>query len=345
MATIQKRTSNSGKITYTATIRLKGHPSETATFDRKTDAQKWVASIESAIKENRHFKTSESKKRTLEQLIEKYTKQVLPDKKDGLKQARQLQWWSKELGHLTLANISPSVIADARDKLLDEGRAPSTTMRYLAALSHALTIASNEWEWINENPMSKVRKPKEPKGRDRFLSDDERVRLLEACKASSSQFLYPIVVLAISTGMRQGEIVSLTWREIDLSRGYIYLSDTKNGEKRTVPLVGHALETIRELSKIRRIDTNYLFPSSVKADTPVFIRKQWQKALIVAEVENFRFHDLRHTAASYLAMNGASLTDIAEILGHKTLAMVRRYAHLTEQHTSKVLASMNEGIF
>nr|WP_246341398.1 site-specific integrase [Simiduia aestuariiviva] len=215
----------------------------------------------------------------------------------------------------------------------------------MAALSHAFTTAVNEWEWLEDNPLRKVRKPKEPRGRVRFLSDDERDKLLAACKASSCKQLYPIVVLALSTGMRQGEIMGLTWADVDFKRGYLTLHDTKNGERRSVPLVGHAKEVIINLAKARRIDTPLVFYSKRKPSSPLFVRIPWAEALKKAEIENFKFHDLRHTTASYLAMNGASLAEIADILGHKTLSMVKRYAHLSEQHTSKVLESMNKGIF
>jgi integrase len=193
--------------------------------------------------------------------------------------------------------------------------------------------------------MSKVRKPKEPRGRVRFLSDDERKRLLIACKASTCKFLYPVAVVALSTGMRQMEIMNLTWADIDLKRGYMILHETKNGERRSLPLVGHAKELILELSKVRQLNTNLVFFSETKPSAPVFIRTPWGKALKEANIEDFKFHDLRHTAASYLAMNGASSTEIADILGHKTLQMVKRYAHLSEQHTSTVLSSMNEKMF
>jgi len=153
------------------------------------------------------------------------------------------------------------------------------------------------------------------------------------------------VVLALSTGMRQMEVMGLSWADVDLKRGYLILHETKNGERRSVPLVSHARELIEAMSKVRRLDTNLLFYSDVKPTVPVFIRSHWGKALKAAEIEDFKFHDLRHTAASYLAMNGASLAEIADILGHKTLQMVKRYAHLSEQHTSKVLEAMNREIF
>jgi len=345
MATIRERKAGNGEVRYQAQVRLKGFPPQNATFNRKTDAKRWIQQTEAAIREGRHFKTTEAKKRTLAELIDRYIRDILPTKPKSMNaQGRQLKWWRDELGYRSLAEITPPLLSETRDKL-HQGRQPATVVRYMAALSHAFTVACNEWEWLNDNPMRKVRRPKEPRGRVRFLDENERKRLLAACKASECKQLYPVVVLALSTGMRQMEVMGLSWADVDLKRGYLILHETKNGERRSVPLVSHARELIEAMSKVRRLDTNLLFYSDVKPTVPVFIRSHWGKALKAAEIEDFKFHDLRHTAASYLAMNGASLAEIADILGHKTLQMVKRYAHLSEQHTSKVLEAMNREIF
>jgi integrase len=351
MASIEKRTSENGNISYRVKVRIKGHPVETATFERKTDATKWAASIESAIKEGRHFKTTESKKRILGELIDLYIKNELPKKpKNARNQNTQLLWWRDEIGSYALADVTPSLIANCRDKLSEgltpngKQRSPATVVRYLAALSICLTYGVKEKGWIDDNPMSKVTKPTEPRGRVRFLSADERTRLLKACRDSESPYLYPVLLLALSTGARYGEIMNLTWDDIDLSRGRAILHETKNGERRAIPIVGLALDVIKELNKVRRIDTKLLFAGN-NPNKPTVIRKHWDKALKEAGIENFRFHDSRHSAASELAMNGATLAEIAEILGHKTLAMVQRYAHLSEGHTAGVVERMNKKIF
>lgn len=217
-------------------------------------------------------------------------------------------------------------------------------MRYLAALSHALTIAMKEWQWIEDSPMRRVLKPKEPRGRVRFLSDEERSRLLSECKNSESPYLYTAVVLALSTGGRRMEILGLSWRCIELDRGVITLHETKNGERRVLPLTGHALDLMKQHAKVRHVNCDLVFPGK-SLKTPVDLRTPFETALKRAEIADFRWHDLRHSCASYLAMSGASLAEIAEILGHKTLQMVKRYAHLSEAHTSKVVARMNAKIF
>lgn len=352
MANIEKRTNGAGETSYRVKVRLKGHPAETATFKRLTDAKKWVQDTESAIREGRYFKHSQAKKRTLGECIDRYIKEVLPEKpKSQRDQKRQLNWWKAQLGDYFLIKITPSLIAEYRDKLLHEApvnkkenRSASTVNRYLAILSHLFTIAVKEWEWIDDNPLRKVRRPAEPKGRARFLSENERAALLKSCRESSRPSLYAIVVLALSTGARRNEILSLKWQHIDFNRNVITLFDTKNKDTRLAPLTGLALELIKEQRNIPRIDTDYVFPAK-RGDKPVDIRKAWDKALKAAKIEDFRFHDLRHSAASYLAMNGASLAEIAEVLGHKTLQMVKRYAHLSEAHTAGVVERMNNKIF
>jgi len=215
---------------------------------------------------------------------------------------------------------------------------------YLSALSHAFCIAVREWGWLEDSPTRKVRKPKQPRGRVRFLNDEERQRLLAACQASLSPYLYTVVMLALATGARRGELLSLCWPDVDLKRGTLTFHETKNGERRTVPLTGQVLTLMQQHARVRRIDTVLVFPNST-GKRALDIRAAWQGAVKRAGIVDFRFHDLRHTAASYLAMSGASLAEIAEVLGHKTLAMVKRYAHLSEAHTRGVVERMNRAVF
>ena len=148
---------------------------------------------------------------------------------------------------------------------------------------------------------------------------------------SRNSSLYTIVVLALSTGARRGELLSLHWSDVDLTREMLTFRKTKNGETRAVPLTGYALDVLSQRAQSRRRDTTLVFPNST-GTRPMSIREAFEYAVQRAGVMNFRFHDLRHSAASYLAMGGASLAEIAEVLGHKTLQMTKRYTHLTESH-------------
>jgi integrase len=312
MATIEKRHTG-GRITYRTKVRIKGHPAQSATFERLTDARRWAQSTEAAIRERRYFKTKEAQRRTLADLVDRYTSDVIPQKGPWARdQAKQLAWWRAELGTRTLADVTPAVIAEARDKLArgitvrGRQRGPGTVNRYMPALSHALTVAVKEWGWLEDNPLRKVTKPTEPRGRVRFLSDDERARLLDACQKSESPDLYCAVVLALSTGARRMEILGLRWGQVDFARRAITLFETKNGEIRSLPLVGHAFDLMEERAKVRRIDTDLAFPGR-KRNWPIDLRTPFETAAKRAGIEDFRWHDLRHSAASYLAMNGATL--------------------------------------
>lgn len=351
MAYIEERIDSKGQKRYRAQIKIKGNPSQSATFARKTDAKKWAQQTEAAIRERRHFKHIESTRHTAAQMLDRYIREILPTKGSHQPNQRiQLQWWKSKIGDYTLADLTPALIAQYRDELLSETtrlkrkRSPATVNRYLAALSHCLSMSVNEWGWLEDSPMRKVRKCKESRGRVRFLSEEERTELLKACRESENSYLYPVVVLALSTGARRGEILSLKRDQVDTERGRITLYETKNNEVRSIPLTGHALDLTRDLLKVKHLSTDLLFPGKDK-EKPVDIRDPWEKALKKAKLEDFRFHDLRHTTASYLAMNGATTAEIAEVLGHKTLQMVKRYSHLTEQHTADVLTRMNAAVF
>lgn len=197
MATITKRKDLDGKPYYTVQVRLKGYPAQTATHKRLTDAKKWAQDTESAIREGRHFKTAEAKKHTFADLVDRYIKDVLPTKpKQAVRQKMQLEWWREKMGVYLLADVTPALIVQYRDELASgetyrhTQRSPATVVRYMAALSHAFTIAVKEWAWLDDSPMRKVKKPTESRGRVRYLDDDERARLLTACKESSNTWLY-----------------------------------------------------------------------------------------------------------------------------------------------------------
>lgn len=349
-ARIEKQALRDGTPRYKAIIRRKGVPLKTRTFRTRAQAAAWAKRLEVKIMDGRALPNWQADKRTVAELVDRYVRDVVPERpKSAANKLQQLRWWKAELGELALAQVTPSVVLRCRDKLArgdsreQVRRQAGTVNRYLAVLSHAFSVASREWEWLESNPVKKVSRLKEPRGRVRFLSDEERATLLAACQGSADSRLHPLVVVAIATGARQGELLALRWPDVHLARGVATIQNSKNEDRRALPLTGPVLEVIKELGKVRRLDTDLVFAGD--SGQALFPRKAWLEALRASEIEDFRFHDLRHSAASYLAMNGATLAEIAEILGHKTLAMVKRYAHLTEQHTAAVVARMNEKIF
>ena len=204
-----------------------------------------------------------------------------------------------------------------------------------------LNLAVKEWRLMDRNPAADISKKKEPRGRVRFLSDTERKALLDACAASDWKGLYILVMLAISTGARRGELINLKWSDVDLKTARATVHDTKNGDSRVLPLVAKALDALRELKLQNSARSEYVFPQASGFLAPyVHFDGYWQDALTAAKLENFRFHDLRHTTASYLASQGASLLEIADTLGHRTLNMVKPYAHLAQSHKVRAIEKM-----
>ena len=210
---------------------------------------------------------------------------------------------------------------------------PAYVNRELACLKCMFRLAI-EWGRAKENPVTKVRFEKENNKRVRFLEKDELKRLL----ACSDKALRPAIVLAVNTGMRLNEMQYLKWRDIDMLRGVITLEITKNGETRRVPINKTVKEILFGLPK--RGSESYVF--SKEDGTPYNFRSPFLRAIEKAGIKNFRFHDLRHTAASYLAMSGVDLNTIREILGHKSLEMVLRYAHLSPGHQANAVGILDE---
>jgi integrase len=367
MATIQRHVSKrTGAVTYSAQVRTKGRRPEFATFPNRKDAKEWGASIEAAIRENRHFPHAAAKRTNFDSLAEDYVATVLPDfdPKGRATREKQLKWWSRQFAGLSLAEITPDRIARARDKLAAEPftrgkartdrrtgqpippkqykRTGSTVNRYTACLSAALSFAVKDRGLIERNPVSSISKKKEPRGRTRFLSDEERTGLLDACTRSSWPELQTLVMLAITTGARKGELTNLRWSDVDLKVGRALVRESKNDEQRTLPLAGKALEALRNLKLQNSSRSEYVFAQPSGFPGPyVHFDSHWYAALDRAGIRgDFHFHDLRHTCASYLARQGCSLLEIANVLGHKTLAMVKRYAHLVHDDKARAIEKM-----
>jgi len=349
MASIEKRKNDDGTTSYRVKIRLKGYPQESATFGRLTDAKEWIQKTEADIKAGRHFGIS--KRHTLNDLIDSYEKsaqhKVLKSAKD---MRARLGWWRTKHGGKLLQDITPSLVAQSRDALNNENitvrrrgedgsvsrvpiekkRSGATTNRFLAALSTACGYGVKELGWLERNPVERVSKPKENKGRVRYLDDAELPRFLAACKKHND--LYLAVILSLTTGGRQSEIMGLRWGQIDLKAGRatLYAGTTKNDDARVLSLVGEAYTLLLERAKVRSLTDDRIFPATNKAKKATFIalRTPFIAALKEADIKNFHWHDLRHTCASYLMMNGVSPLEISKVLGHRTMAMVSRYAHL-----------------
>ncbi len=239
--------------------------------------------------------------------------------------------------NINLLQLRTKAIDRYQSDLLKEGLKPSSTNRIMAALKHMITKAV-EWEMATEETLRRVRKVKqlhENNRRLRFLSKEEIAILLDTC----DDHLRPVVLMALNTGMRKGEILGLTWDQVDLKHGFILLTDTKNGERREIPINQTLHATLVALP--RHIIGPYVFwQGEGKAYKDV--KSSFRSACRRAGIKDFRFHDLRHTFASHLVMAGVDLTTVKELLGHKSITMTMRYAHLAPSHKAKAVAMLEQ---
>jgi integrase len=339
MATVTRKKTVKG-LRFLARVRMEGHR-VSGTFETKTDAKAWAAKVETAIRQGKYAPAGE--RHTFDELVSAY--EGSPKYKRFYR--FHLIYWRTEFGLRDVRVLRPSLIAEKRDELAQgqtpQGRrSPSTVNRYLNSLSAVLAYGVKELGWLDENPTRSVSRLSEPRGTVRFLSrpideqNSELQRLLAACRTSRNKDLYDLVLLGLSTGMRVSEILGLRREQVRLAEGGLTLpaAATKIREERFVPLVGEALTLVRR----RLVSAEpHLFSSPRSPGKPLlFPRKAWETALRQAQVADFRFHDLRHTHASYLTMSGATERELMEALGHSTLQMVSRYSHLANAHKRQV---------
>ena len=221
-------------------------------------------------------------------------------------------------------------------------RFPATINRYISSLSTILTYAK-KLRWIDENPCFALSKLKEAAGRDRILTEEEIFKLLLACKDSSNPYLYCIVLIAITSGARKGEILSLKWSDIDFENKVAYLRQTKNNHPRTIPLVDKVIEKLQKILKDRNPLKDLVF-ASTSAFGKIDIKKPWQQALQKADIQNCVFHNLRHLFTTLAAKQGASALELRTATGHRSLEMLQRYSHLESNITRKYSENISNQI-
>ena len=193
------------------------------------------------------------------------------------------------------------------------------------------------WDKTKNNPMSRIKLFKENNQRTRFLEKEEISKLLLCCNKQ----LRSIAILALNTGMRKSEILNLKWHDCDIKRGIIYLRHTKSGKRREIPMNREVKDLLFRIPK--NPENAYLFGNK-EGKAYVNIRKAFENALKKAGIQDFRFHDLRHTFASQLVMSGVDLNTVRELLGHSSLKMTLRYAHLSSNHKKQAVETLDQFI-
>lgn len=295
----------------------------TGTADRRL-AEAILGKVRAQIVEGRWFETLEEKTRTFDELMERYLTEHAVKKSEPRHYRGYFNSLKVFFRGRTLAEITPKLIVEYKNRRYEAGLKPASINRELANLKKAFNLAVKEWEWCRENPVSRVSMERENNQRDRWLSVEEETRLLQCC----APWLQDLITFALHTGMRMGEILELTWRGVDFSRRTVTIFRSKNGERRTIPLNDTVLYMLRQKSKVRSLSLDVVFCS--QAFTPMesgHLRRSFRLALGKARIEEFHFHDLRHTFATRLVQAGVDLYKVQRLLGHKSPVMTQRYAH------------------
>ena len=331
MAYFQKRSG-----AWRAIVKKKGFDRISRTFDTKSDAEKWARSVESELDRGIFVSRKEAENTTLSEALDRYEREVAIHQKGAVKYASLIRIWKRTpLAKRSLASLQGKDIAEYRDKRSQEV-SPQTVIHELSILSRLFTVAIKEWGMTGLiNPIQQIRKPERPSGRDRRLKPGELERIFSS---SDSPALSDLVRLALETAMRRGEIAGMTWDMVDLKKRTVTLADTKNGEKRVVPLSAEAVRILSGLT--RRIDGK-VWGMVDQSITQAFIRAVARaRAAYEKECEengrkpdpaflvDLTFHDLRHEATSRFFEKGFNPMEVSTITGHKTLQMLKRYTHL-----------------
>jgi len=319
MASIIKR----GPYQFQAQIRRKGYPTQQKTFETRKAAEAWATVIESEMYRGEFVDRSEAERTTFSDALDRYAREVTLSKRGWETEMHRIKALKKTpLAARSLASLRSLDFANHRDERLKKC-SPATVKRELVIISHVFNTARKDWSLPIDNPIASIRKPQAGQHRERRLTEDEQVGLLQAADESKAATLRFCIVLALETGMRAGEIVGLLWEQIDLSNGVIRLDMSKNGDRRIVPLSKAAEAAVRALP--RPIQGGRL----TKFYDTRGLSAAFRRACERAGITGLRFHDLRHTFASQLAMKGVPIPQIQQWMGHSTITMTMRYAHLT----------------
>jgi integrase len=316
---------------WQARVRRSGFPETTRTFKSKSDAERWARSTEGDMERGVFVDRTLAENSTLSDVLERYLQEVNPllrGHSEGRYTLKAMQ--RARMAQFSMAALTPQVVAEWRNELL-ERVAPGTVVRHLATLSAVINHARREWGMHISNPVQMVRKPSQPPGRSRVLTYDEEQRLLVAAApvGRRSPWLLPAIVISIETAMRRGELLALRWSDVDLARQIAFLRMTKNGDSRFVPLSSRAVQALASLT---RSDDGRVIPMSAAA-----ISKRFEAAREAAALVDFRWHDLRHTAATRIAPKLSNLIELSSVTGHKSLAMLKRYVHPEAEELARKL--------
>lgn len=300
--------------------------SSTETEDKKV-ALKIYHKVMTQIAEGKWFDRLPGEEKTFREMMERYLQEHSVRNKVQSSYRRDKSLANHLLrffGDFTLVEISPKLICEYKSMRRGKEAAPATVNKELILMNHAFNLAMKEWEWVQENPVSRVSREKVNNLIERWLNFDEEKVLLSATPG----WLQEIITFAINTGLRRGEIIGLKWSQVDLFRKTMIILEQKNKGKDTLPLNEKAMQVLKERAKVRQIKTNYVFYNGngnmINARN---LLRAFYDATEKTGIESLRFHDLRHTFATRLVQVGVDLYTVQKLGRWKTISMVMRYAH------------------
>ena len=343
MATLVKNDSG----TWKAVIRKAGWPTTAKTFRTKRDAEDWSRRTEDEMVRGAYIQRATADRMTVEVALKRYLAEVVPTKRatSQLADVKRSRILIKHLGKYSLAALNQELIAKFRDMRLSgedrlspagkpQPRANNTVRLDLALLGHLYTVAIKEWGvGLPSNPVMNIRRPAPGPGRNRRMTPEEEAGILTAVDAHSNPMLGWIVRIALETGMRTSEIVTLRRTQVEIDRRIVRLLKTKNTHPRTVPLTLTAAELLKSAMDhpIRPANTELIFfgePGRKGLRAPYAFDRVWQETKKKQGIKDFHFHDLRHEAVSRFVEAGFSDQEVSAISGHKSMQMLKRYTHL-----------------
>ena len=325
-----------GKLIWRVRLWHEGQEKRFGPFTNKTEARHFYEKAKQEQKQGKFFpeRYQHGGYELVETIIDDYMRGNT--KKSRSEDQRHGDWWKARLTGKRLNHITPAVLDEAKADLFNRAFTPQTVLHYLKFLRHVLNIAVRDGK-LERSPFVRVELPKVTANRTRCLTLDEETKVLEALGPTYA----PWARLSILTGMRKSEQFNLRWTDVDMERGLVTLPQTKAGGVQYVHLNDEARAILRNLDSWQR--SVWVFPSENPArpiDGRNFYGRVWMPAVEKAKIEWATWHDLRHTFASRLAMNGATEGTIAALLRHSSTALVRRYAHLSPSHLQAAVAGI-----
>ncbi len=318
-----------GKVVYESSGSGKFRKAESLLISRKE-----------AIKQGKQPEIKKIANYSFKELAEKYLQWIQSRHRSASTKEYRIADMISHFGALPLRRFNTLLAEEYQTALMDRGLKPASVNKNISILK-AMFKKAVECDMVEEETLERIRKVKqleENNRRLRYLSKEECAALVNACNVH----VRPIVITALNTGMRRGEILSLTWDRVDLKHGFILLDVTKNGERREIPINDTLRTTLQGLA--RRVDVSHVFYDPATGKPYQDIKRSFHTALRRAKIQDFHFHDLRHTFASHLVMSGVDLTTVKELLGHKTLTMTLRYAHLAPAHKMKAVDILDQAL-